>query len=400
MKKVDAVVIGAGIQGAGIAQAIAAAGHSVIVLEQTAVAAATSSASSKLIHGGLRYLESAQFSLVRKSLKERGRLLNNAPELVKLVPFYIPLYQNSKRKPWQIFAGLSLYAILGGLGQHARFKRLPKKNYKNLNITKEGLRAVYQYLDAQTDDMQLTQAVMYSAIQLGAELFCPAQFVSAHSTDSHVRLKYMLDTKEYSLTSQVLINATGPWVNDVLKKITPHNNGLEMDLIQGIHLLLDVPAFNGIYYVEAPQDHRAVFVIPWKGKCLIGTTETLHEGNPKETQATENEMNYLLTVFKHYFPDENTTVLEVMSGLRVLPASKTGEHGSAFNKPRDTILHTSTNNVLSIYGGKLTAYRSTAEDVLHAIADCLPQAKPKADTKTIKLQKVDASVFSHGVQHE
>jgi glycerol-3-phosphate dehydrogenase len=400
MKHVDAVVIGAGIQGAGIAQVLAAAGYSVIVLEQTAVAAATSSASSKLIHGGLRYLESAQFSLVRKSLKERGRLLNNAPDLVKLVPFYIPLYQDSKRKPWQIFAGLSLYAILGGLGRSARFKRISKQYYKNLNIKKEGLRAVYQYLDAQTDDIQLTQAVMYSAIQLGAELICPAQFISAHSTDSHVRLKYMLNTKEYILTSQVLINATGPWVNQVLNKITPHTDGLEIDLIQGSHLLLDVPAFNGIYYVEAPQDSRAVFVMPWKGKCLIGTTETLHKGNPNETQVTDEEINYLLTVFKHYFPGENTKVLEVMSGLRVLPANKTGENSSAFNRPRDTILHQSAKNILSVYGGKLTAYRSTAEDVLHAVANRLPNAVTKADTKTIKLQKVEPSVFPHGIQHE
>ena len=121
MRKVDAVIIGAGIQGAGIAQAMAAAGYSVIVLEKTAVAAATSQASSKLIHGGLRYLETAQFSLVRKSLQERDRLLKNSPELVKLVPFYIPIYKNSKRKSWQIYLGLILTTAAGLIARYVFF---------------------------------------------------------------------------------------------------------------------------------------------------------------------------------------------------------------------------------------------------------------------------------------
>lgn len=397
MKKVDVVIIGAGIQGAGIAQAMAAAGYSVIVLEQSSVASATSQASSKLIHGGLRYLETAQFSLVRTSLQERDRLLQNAPELVKLVPFYIPLYKDSRRRPWQIHAGLGLYALLDGFGKNAHFKRLAKREYEKLPITKQGLRAVYQYQDAQTDDRQLTCAVMFSAMQLGAELLCPARFIAAHSNASDVKVDYLLADKKHALVTRVLINAAGPWVSQVLKNVTPHVNGPDVELVQGIHLLLDVPAFNGIYYVEAPQDGRAVFIMPWQGKCLIGTTETIYTGDPHDAKAQQRDINYLCDVFQHYLPGTNPRVLEVMSGLRVLPSGKDKKKDSAFKRPRDTILFKSARNILSVYGGKLTAYRSTAEEVLKSVSDCLPVVQPKADTRRLKLDKVDASVFSHGV---
>lgn len=396
MRKVDAVIIGAGIQGAGIAQAMAAAGYSVIVLEQTAVASATSQASSKLIHGGLRYLETAQFSLVKKSLQERDRLLRNAPELVKLVPFYIPVYKNSRRKPWQIHIGLGLYALLDGFGRKARFNRIVKADYKNLEITEKDLVAVYQYYDAQTDDQQLTRAVMYSATQLGAEMLCPAQFVAAHSNQSDVNIDYMQGDVKHTLSAKVLINATGPWVNQVLENITPDVSQQNIDLVQGIHLVLDLPAFDGIYYVEAPQDGRAVFIMPWKDKCLIGTTETIYHGDPNGAKAQDTEINYLLDVFNHFFPGKKTRVLEVMSGLRVLPNGQNHSNVSTFKRRRDTMIVKSKRNVISVYGGKLTTYRSTAEEVMQSALDCLPAMVAKADTRTLTLTKVDASVFPHG----
>jgi len=396
MRTIDAVIIGAGIQGTGIAQAMAAAGYSVIVLEQTAVASATSQASSKLIHGGLRYLETAQFSLVKKSLQERDRLLRNAPELVNLVPFYIPVYKNSRRKPWQIHIGLGLYALLDGFGRNARFKRIVKADYKNLEITEKNLIAVYQYYDAQTDDQQLTRAVMYSAMQLGAEILCPAQFVAAHSSQSGVNIDYMQDDVKHTLSAKVLINATGPWVNQVLENITPDVSQQNIDLVQGVHLVLDLPAFDGIYYVEAPQDGRAVFIMPWKDKCLIGTTETIYHGDPNEAKAQDTEINYLLDVFNHFFQGKNTRVLEVMSGLRVLPNGQNHSNDSTFKRRRDTMIVKSTRNVISVYGGKLTTYRSTAEEVMQSASDCLPAMVAKADTRTLTLTKVDASVFPHG----
>jgi glycerol-3-phosphate dehydrogenase len=160
----DLVVIGAGIHGAGIAQAAAARGLSVLVLEQAGVASGTSSRSSKLIHGGLRYLESGQFSLVRECLQERALLLKLAAGLVELKPFYIPVYRDTARRPWLLYAGLSLYRMLGDGSAAMRFRRVPQHDWKSLDgLDTTGLEAVFQYYDAQTDDTALTNAVMRSA---------------------------------------------------------------------------------------------------------------------------------------------------------------------------------------------------------------------------------------------
>ncbi|MCR4301236.1 MAG: FAD-dependent oxidoreductase, partial [Sulfuricaulis sp.] len=174
----DVAVIGGGIHGVGVAQAAAAAGYSVLLMEQNNLGSGTSSRSSKLIHGGLRYLESAHFGLVRESLREREILLHIAPALVQRVPFYIPVYTATRRSPWKIRAGLSLYALLGGLSPETRFESVTRSRWQDLDgIATHGLRAVFRYEDAQTDDARLTQAVMQSAQSLGAELRCPANFL-------------------------------------------------------------------------------------------------------------------------------------------------------------------------------------------------------------------------------
>ena len=160
----DVVIIGGGIHGVGVAQAAAAAGHRVLLLEKTALASATSSRSSKLIHGGLRYLESAQFGLVRGSLRERTLLLQLAPDLVRRLPFHIPVYAGTTRRPFTIRAGLSLYALLGNLAPDCRFASLPRTDWPDLDgLATDGLQAVFRYYDAQTDDAALTRAVMASA---------------------------------------------------------------------------------------------------------------------------------------------------------------------------------------------------------------------------------------------
>ena len=180
MKHVDVVVVGGGIHGVGVAQAAAAAGHSVLLLEKTSLAAGTSSRSSKLIHGGLRYLESGQFHLVRESLRERRILLAIAPELVQLRPFILPLYRETRRRPWQLRVGLSIYALLGGLGPETRFGAVPRSEWTQLDgLQTRGLRKVLRYFDAQTDDAALTRAVMRSAQTLGADVLAPAEFFAA-----------------------------------------------------------------------------------------------------------------------------------------------------------------------------------------------------------------------------
>ena len=187
MKDFDVIIVGGGIHGAGVLQAVAAAGHSALLIEKQALASGTSSRSSKLIHGGLRYLESGQFALVRESLRERAVHLRIAPDLVELKPFFIPVYSDTRRRPWQLKLGLWLYALLGGFDSSTRFGTVPKSEWPQLDgLDTRNLDAVIRYYDAQTDDALLTRAVVDSARTLGGELAMPATFVAATLTDDGV----------------------------------------------------------------------------------------------------------------------------------------------------------------------------------------------------------------------
>jgi len=388
-KNYDVVIIGGGIHGVGVAQAAAAQGYRTMLLEQNQLASGTSSRSSKLIHGGLRYLESAQFSLVNECLNERRILLRIAPNIVKLQRFYIPIYKDTQRRPWQIFFGLSLYALLNKLKRSGYFHRLEKKSWAGLDgITSKNLQAVFCYYDAQTDDAELTHAVMASAQQLGAELIMPASFSSAEITDKNCIVNYRYKDTEISCKTRVLVNATGPWINHALKKISPTQKPQAINLVQGTHIIVTGKPNKGCYYMEAPDDKRAVFAMPWKGDTLIGTTETLFsENDPAQAHPIDFEIDYLWRTLCHYFPayeGQRHKLISSFSGLRVLPADDTRN----FNKPRETILLTDRKHqprLLSIYGGKLTAYRATAEDVMKRLETSLPKKKYTGNTQQISL---------------
>src|SRR6185437_11772633 len=256
---VDVAVIGAGIHGAGMAQAAAAAGHSVLLLEQSAIAAGTSSRSSKLIHGGLRYLETGQFHLVRESLRERTLLLQLAPELVQLRRFYVPIYRATRRRPWQIALGLALYGVLAGFSRGAAFGALPRRRWGELDgLSTEDLQRVFHYQDAQTDDRALTRAVVASAQSLGAQLLCPARCLGATLVEHAVQLRYRhADGRDMECRARVLVNAAGPWADELARHITPAIAVPPIELVQGSHLLLPLQLHAGCYYLESPRDGRA-----------------------------------------------------------------------------------------------------------------------------------------------
>src|SRR5271169_1276257 len=204
MKQFDVVIVGGGIHGAGVLQAVAAAGHSALLIERQALASGTSSRSSKLIHGGLRYLESGQFALVRESLRERAVHLRIAPDLVTLKPFFIPVYSDTRRRPWQLKLGLWMYALLGGFDASTRFGSVPRSDWSCLDGLKtKDLDAVVRYHDAQTDDALLTRAVVQSALSLGAELAMPAVFTGATLTDDGVTVTYSQDASVAECTARV-----------------------------------------------------------------------------------------------------------------------------------------------------------------------------------------------------
>ncbi|GMG87304.1 FAD-dependent oxidoreductase [Biformimicrobium ophioploci] len=386
----DVVVIGAGIQGAGVASAASAAGARVLVLEQTGVGSGTSSRSSKLIHGGLRYLESRQFRLVHECLRERHWLLQNKPELVRLVPFYIPVYRHSRRSPWLVRLGLVLYSMLTGARirswrdawKGARFRQVPRSQWHLLaGIEQRDLRAVFQYYDAQTDDKALTRAVIDDSLTHGATLLCPASLIGAELVGNRVRVDYFDNGALKTARCKVLVNCAGPWVENVNSLCTPALKLPPLELVAGTHILLPVSLGERIFYIEA-EDGRAIFVMPWKGRTLVGTTERSYAGSPESVMPTVEEELYLLHAVQRHFPETGKLQLQDLqnsyAGLRVLPKSA----DLPFSRPRETLIATDDPRkprMVAVAGGKLTSYRATAAKVLSMIRPSL-QPEPTEST--------------------
>lgn len=382
MQPYDLIVIGGGIQGVGVAQAAAAAGYSVALFEQYGdLAQGTSSRSSKLIHGGLRYLETGQFSLVRECLHERELLLENAPDLVRLQPFYLPVYRGGRHGVLKLRAGLSAYALLNGLRADSHFSALPKKQWSQLDgLRREGLRTVLRYYDGQTDDAALTRAVMASAMALGAELHLSHRSELVELNAGGVEVLFQTQGGQLTCRARALVNAAGPWAAQFLACVRPTQSTPAIELVAGTHILLDRPLEAGIYYVEA-SDGRPVFVMPWQGRTLVGTTERIYHGDPGAVSPEDAEITYLLETYQHYFADMNPTILDAFAGLRVLPSG-----GDPNRRSRDTMLLTDREHkprLLSVLGGKLTAYRATAERIMKTLD--LPARVSRGDTRRLRL---------------
>lgn len=380
----DVLVIGGGIHGVGVAQAAAADGYRVALIEKSRLAEGTSSRSSKLIHGGLRYLESFEISLVWESLRERELLFKLAPTLVKRQKFFIPVYDRTSRKPWMMKLGLLVYSILAGGHKDTRFRTIPKSEWDSLDgLNQQGLKKVLRYWDGQTDDAALTRAVMQSAQDLGADLFYPASFQSATVTDGKVQIEVQLNGQTVNTTAGVVVNAAGPWANEVLAKFSPAMEPFAVDNVQGTHIECPGTIDKGCYYVEA-KDKRVVFVMPWKGRTMIGTTEAEYTDDPDKVTALETEIEYLKEIYETHFPSRDSTIINHWAGLRVLPAAT----GAAFKRSRETQLPTDNDSnprVLSIFGGKLTGYRATAEKIMKILKRTLPKRSPVASTRELTL---------------
>jgi glycerol-3-phosphate dehydrogenase len=391
MKEYDVIVVGGGIHGAGVLQAAAAAGHSGLLIEKSALASGTSSRSSKLIHGGLRYLESGQFALIRESLRERAVHLRIAAGLVQIKPFFIPIYPDTRRRPWQVILGLSVYALLGGFHPGTRFGRVPKSEWQALDgLDTQNLDAVIRYYDAQTDDAALTRAVVDSAVSLGGELAMPAKFTAASLGEHGVTVSFESRGSIAECRGRVLVNAAGPWAPSVARAVRPAIPVPDVDLVQGTHIVLAMRLTRGIYYVESPSDGRAVFVMPWQGATLIGTTETPYRGEPDRVVPLPEEEEYLLAVARRYFPAlrgmTRAHIQQRFAGLRVLPAATQ----KAFDRSRESIFTTDRDpnpRVLGIYGGKLTGWRAAAAHVMERIAPSLDPKPRRAATDQLPLRR-------------
>jgi glycerol-3-phosphate dehydrogenase len=293
-----------------------------------------------------------------------------------------------------IMIGLFVYTLFSG----KLFSRIPRSRWKELDGLKmDGLDAVFSYYDAQTDDARLTRSVLASAQELGADIITGACFERARLLDEECELEFSKQGQLKKVSAKVIINATGAWANSVLEKIEPEPMKMAIELVQGAHII--VPGKTSrLYYLESPQDRRAVFVMPWKmpGKIsgkdtiLIGTTENSYVGDPGNVQPLDSEISYLLDVYNYYFGRHlnRNDIIDAIAGLRVLPAGD----GAAFGKSRDISFwqdRSSKPRVVTIYGGKLTSYRATAEKLVKRLRNTLPERTCVADTRTLKLPVVD-----------
>lgn len=379
-KDYDIIIIGAGIQGAGVAQAATICGYKTLVIEKFPhPGMGTSSKSSKLIHGGLRYLESGQLKLVKECLNERKYLLKNASKLVKQLPFYIPVYSHSSRSGWMVGLGMIIYSLLS----MKPFSIIRKKQWHNLDgIRKDNLRHVFKYYDAQTDDKKLTRAVIESAIKFGAEIKYNTIFLESKYKNNFHHITYSIAGKNYHTSCQTIINCSGPWVEKVQKNIHPDLTLPPIDLVAGTHIIIKHELTQGAYYLEA-ADQRAVFVTPWKQhSTLIGTTERKYNDAVDNITATDEEITYLIDVFNQNFDKKisHEDISSIFCGLRVLPSSNKSES----KKPRESLIIQSTTvpGQITLVGGKLTAYRSSAEQIINIVKKLQPKKTSTSNCNT------------------
>ncbi|HEX2060493.1 MAG TPA: FAD-dependent oxidoreductase, partial [Thermoanaerobaculia bacterium] len=291
-------VVGGGINGAGIAWELARRDYDVVLYEKGTCGAQTSSATTKMIHGGLRYLEHLHFALVRESLRERAWLLEKLPELVRPIEILLPLYADSPRGRAAVRAGLVLYDALAGRANIAAHRSLSAEALTALApLTPHGLRGGFSYWDAQVDDFALVRTVVASAERDGAVI------------REHTRVEALdRDGDQWIVTSEpggeerfdLVVNAAGPWMNELLRA-----NGIAanyvLTLVRGSHIVLRHRVSECGLLLQSTTDKRVFFVLPWKGTTLVGTTEVLQRESPDRVHATDEEIDYLIQRFNHYF---------------------------------------------------------------------------------------------------
>jgi len=369
---VDLLIVGGGINGAGIARDAAGRGLTVLLVEQADLASATSSASTKLIHGGLRYLEYYEFRLVREALIEREVLLRNAPHIISPLTFVLP-HENALRPAWMIRIGLFLYDHLGGR------ERLPPSRGLDLRRDPVGrplnpaLTKGFSYADCWVDDARLVVLNALDASERGARIRTRARCTAAERSERlwTATIEDLRTGERSSIRARVLVNAAGPWVADFIDRILGLELRQKLRLVKGSHII--VPRlFDGPHaYILQHADRRIVFAIPYERDfTLIGTTDIFYEGDPAEVSISTAEIDYLCQVINSHFVKQisPSDVVWTYAGVRPLHDD---ESASASAVTRDYVLEldeaAGRAPLLSVFGGKITTYRKLAEHALEKL---------------------------------
>ncbi|MBB3951303.1 glycerol-3-phosphate dehydrogenase [Aureimonas jatrophae] len=377
---VDLVVVGGGINGAGIARDAAGRGLSVILCEKDDLAEGTSSRSGKLVHGGLRYLEYYEFRLVREALIEREVLLRNASHIIWPMRFVLP-HSPDDRPAWLVRLGLFLYDHLGGR------KRLPGTRTLDLRRDPEGAPILdtyskgFEYSDCWVDDARLVVLNAVDAARHGAEVLTRTACTSLRRENGAWAVEFTdrATGERRQARARCIVNAAGPWVNDIVGRVAGRNSRRNVRLVKGSHII--VPKFwDGDHaYLVQNNDKRVIFINPYQGdKALIGTTDIAYEGRPEEVTADESEISYLLAAVNRYFKEKlrREDVLETFSGVRPLFDDGKGNPSAVTRDYSFDLDEADGAPMLNIYGGKITTFRELSEHAIERIAKVFPQMKP------------------------
>ena len=392
----DLAVIGGGVNGCGIARDAQGRGLSVFLAEMGDLAGATSSASTKLVHGGLRYLEFYEFRLVREALAEREVLLTSAPHIVWPLRFILP--HHSGLRPWPVIRlGLFLYDHLGGR------KILPATRSLDLakDVAGKGLKKVYrrafEYSDCWVDDARLVALNARDAADRGADIKTRTKCVAARRQGSfwNLTLQDQRDGSHFAVAARALVNAGGPWVTRVLSTVAGHNAPVNVRMVKGSHIVVDRIFDHDRAYIFQNADDRICFAIPYERDfTLIGTTDEDFQGDPATAAITDRETDYLLTAVSEYLENPLTRDMIRWTYAGVRPLYDDGA-SRAQEATRDYVLEldapTGEPPLLSVFGGKITTYRRLAEQVLEKLGAAFPHIR-KSWTRTATLPGGDIPV--------
>ena len=391
----DIAVVGAGINGAGIARDAALRGLRVVVFEQGDLCSGTTAWPSRLIHGGLRYLEYGEFPLVFESLRERITLRRIAPHLIQPLRICIPVYAGAKRGPLLIRLGMLAYDLLSAgktVPNHDMLSR-QKIIEAEPGLEREGLRAAARYYDAQVEFVErLVLENLLAARSAGAEVRTYNRVTGirpAPPSAYALTVQDALSGEGAEVSASIVINAGGPWVDSVLGTSGIENPRL-IGGTKGSHIV--VGEFDGAprdaFYVEATRDQRPFFIIPWNGQYLIGTTDIRYDGDPGEVRASAEEVEYLLSETNRVFPAAGLTAADVhyaYAGVRPLPYRDQGPESAITRKHIIRVNREIGPGVLSIIGGKLTTYRNLARQAVERAGKIMRRRLPECRTQSTLL---------------
>jgi glycerol-3-phosphate dehydrogenase len=372
----DVLVIGGGINGAGIARDAALRGLRVAVIEQKDLAYGTSSRSSKLVHGGLRYLEQLEFSLVFEAVSERRILLDIAPHLVNPLGFLFPVYKGSRRNLTTINAGMWVYEGLSLFRSPKRHRTLKKKDVEKEEpcLQTDNLKGAPLYYDCSTDDARLTLESALDATDNGAIVATWARCEGFVKNDSGrvvaVKVRNVFTDELKEVRAPAVINATGPWTDRTLSMSKDSDREL-LRPTKGVHIVVDydkLPVNNAVVCFH-PEDERVLFAIPWGDRTYLGTTDTDYEGDPGDVYAVREDVDYLLEAARYYFPDwplGDDDVISTWAGLRPLmkPQKADGESIDESAVSREHQIVVTDDGIITIAGGKLTTFRRMSAEVV------------------------------------